>query len=159
MNAAQELVEEFTRRGLRIVTVESCTGGALASAITDVSGSSAVFTHGFVTYSEEAKIALGQYLGPWGYAPMQKAIQEHTVYSPQVAVEMARVGRLLSNAQVGVGITGRLEEGQGVVDVAVSMQGRPLELPVRMTFTGEGSRREMKEEIIRQTIELVLRTI
>jgi nicotinamide-nucleotide amidase len=87
-------------RSLVLVTVESCTGGALASAITDVPGASEVMRDGFVTYSNEAKIALG--------VP-KEVITAFTVYSPQVAEHMALAGLKRSvGAQIGVGITGTL---------------------------------------------------
>lgn len=150
--SAKALVAELTRRKLKIATVESCTGGALASAITDVPGASEVFSHGFVTYSNQAKLDLC----PHWYHSLQQAIKKHTVYSPQVAVEMARLGRVLSKADIGVGITGRLEEAQGVVDVAVSIQGRPVEFPVRMVVSGEGTRKAMKEQIVQEVLGMIL---
>ena len=48
----------LSNKGWRIATAESCTGGLIASRITDISGSSAYFEQGFVTYSNEAKMAL-----------------------------------------------------------------------------------------------------
>lgn len=53
--SALRLVELCRAKGLTLATAESCTGGMIAGAITDVPGASAVFTHGFVTYSNAAK--------------------------------------------------------------------------------------------------------
>lgn len=57
---ARRVVEENSRLGRRIATAESCTGGLVAAALTEVPGSSAVLDRGYVTYSNEAKMeALG----------------------------------------------------------------------------------------------------
>ena len=84
-------------RGMTLATMESCTGGLLASTITDVPGSSNYFKGGFITYTNEAKIA-------YGVDP--KLIEEHGAVSPEVAVAMAKAARLQLGADVGVGITG-----------------------------------------------------
>ncbi len=55
---ATTLVRECTRRGIKLATAESCTGGLIAKTLTDVAGSSAVFSGGAVTYTNEVKIAL-----------------------------------------------------------------------------------------------------
>jgi nicotinamide-nucleotide amidase len=54
----EKLLAEARYWGLKIATAESCTGGMVAAALTDVAGSSDVFERGFVTYSNAAKIAL-----------------------------------------------------------------------------------------------------
>ena len=53
---AKEIVTSLKQSGMRICVAESCTGGMIAAAITDISGSSAVFSSGFVTYSNHAKM-------------------------------------------------------------------------------------------------------
>jgi len=55
---AAELIALCTKRGLKIATAESCTGGLIAAALTEIPGSSAVVDRGFVTYSDEAKTGL-----------------------------------------------------------------------------------------------------
>lgn len=55
---ATRLVRECAKRGVKIATAESCTGGLIAKSVTDVAGSSAVFSGGAVTYTNEVKIAL-----------------------------------------------------------------------------------------------------
>ena len=54
-SAARRIIETCTARGLTIATAESCTGGLVAGALTEIAGSSAVVLCGFVTYSNEAK--------------------------------------------------------------------------------------------------------
>jgi len=84
-------------QGLTLATMESCTGGLLASTITDVAGSSSYFKGGFVSYTAEMKIALGVDAA---------LIARHGVVSAEVAQDMARAGRQRLGAGIGVGITG-----------------------------------------------------
>lgn len=95
-------VEELLARarfwGLKIATAESCTGGMLASALTDVAGSSDVFERGFVTYSNEAKVDL---LGV-----SKRVLRDHGAVSEPVAREMAEGALARSRADLAVSITG-----------------------------------------------------
>jgi nicotinamide-nucleotide amidase len=84
-------------RGLSVATMESCTGGLLASTITDVAGSSSYFKGGFVAYTAEMKIALGVDEG---------LVCRHGVVSQEVARDMARVARERLGADLGIGVTG-----------------------------------------------------
>lgn len=94
-----EVVKKLIERKITITTMESCTGGALISAITDVEGASSITQGGFVTYSNEQKIRLG--------VP-RETIDTYGVYSEETAVKMAEVCREKMNASIGVGITGTL---------------------------------------------------
>ena len=87
----------LTARGMTLATMESCTGGLFASTITDVPGSSNYFKGGFVTYTNEAKVA---------YGVDSRLIEEHGAISPEVAEAMARAARLQLGTDLGVGITG-----------------------------------------------------
>jgi len=84
-------------RGLTLATMESCTGGLLASTITDVAGSSAYFKGGFVSYTAEMKVALGV---------NSEVVARHGVVSAEVAQDMARACRQRLGADIGIGITG-----------------------------------------------------
>ena len=97
MNAAA-LNEAAHRLGLMIATAESCTGGMVAAAITDVPGSSAVFDRGFVTYSNAAKTAM---LG----VPAE-TIAAHGAVSEEVARAMAEGALSHSEADLAVSVTG-----------------------------------------------------
>jgi nicotinamide-nucleotide amidase len=85
------------RQRLTLATMESCTGGLLASAITDVSGSSDYFRGGIVTYATEAKVAHGV---------DRKLVEAHGVISAQVAEAMAQAARRELTADIGIGLTG-----------------------------------------------------
>jgi len=81
-----------------IATAESCTGGLVAAAITEVAGASAVFERGFVTYSNAAKVAM------LGVLPA--TLDAHGAVSDPVAREMAQGALARSEAQVAVAVTG-----------------------------------------------------
>lgn len=98
MTLAVNLVEFAYGAGAIIATAESCTGGLVAVAITDVAGSSAVFDRGFVTYTNAAKIEM---LGV-----MQTTLNSYGAVSEQVAAEMAFGAVRNSNATISVSITG-----------------------------------------------------
>ncbi len=84
--------------GYRIATAESCTGGMVAAALTDIAGASDVVDCGFVTYSNAAKIAM------LGVLP--ETLAAHGAVSEQVAAEMAQGALAHSVADVAVSITG-----------------------------------------------------
>jgi len=92
------VVRELIRRKLKLVTAESCTGGLLASRVTNVSGSSKVFLEGVVCYSNEAKVRDA------GVKPA--TLKEHGAVSRHVARELAEGIRRRAGANFGIGITG-----------------------------------------------------
>ena len=83
IDRATSLIDLLRSKGLKLATAESCTGGLIAGAVTEVAGSSDVFDRGFVTYSNEAKTEM---LG----VPAA-LIATHGAVSPQVAREMADI--------------------------------------------------------------------
>lgn len=96
--AAVRVVKEATAQGVTLATAESCTGGMVAAAITDVPGSSASFLAGYVTYSNAAKqSALG--------VPAA-VLAAHGAVSEPVAAAMATGARAASGALVAVSTTG-----------------------------------------------------
>ena len=97
MNAA-ELLRAANTKGVMLATAESCTGGMLSAAITDIPGSSAIFDRGFVTYTNAAKM---QMLGV-----QQATLDAHGAVSEEVAAEMATGTRAHSDADIAVSITG-----------------------------------------------------
>lgn len=82
-----------------ISTMESCTGGLLASEITNIANSSQIFKFGAVTYSNEFKIKMNV---------DSNLIDKYTVYSEEVAKEMSYQISSFTNSDYGVGITGKL---------------------------------------------------
>lgn len=98
LTEAQELVDLARKAGAVIATAESCTGGMIAAALTDIAGSSAVFDRGFVTYSNDAKT---QMLGV-----SADTLDAFGAVSPEVATEMAEGALAHSNATMAVSVTG-----------------------------------------------------
>ena len=98
MTSVVELLQKARHRGLLIATAESCTGGMVAAALTDVAGSSDVFDRGFVTYSNAAKIAM---LGVSAHT-----LADHGAVSEAVAREMADGALAQSGAGLAVAVTG-----------------------------------------------------
>lgn len=92
------ILQAARARGILIATAESCTGGMVSAALTDVAGSSAVFERGFVTYTNAAKM---QMLGV-----RAATLEAHGAVSEQVAAEMAQGALTYSAATLAVSITG-----------------------------------------------------
>ncbi|MEL6375021.1 MAG: CinA family protein [Pseudomonadota bacterium] len=105
IGAARDLVQRAQGAGIMIATAESCTGGLIAAALTEVAGSSAVFDRGFLTYSNEAKAEL------LGVDP--SLITSQGAVSGEVAIAMAHGARTRSNAQISVAVTGVAGPGGG----------------------------------------------
>lgn len=95
---ATHILNRYRAAGLRIATAESCTGGMVAAALTDLAGSSDVFERGVVTYSNAAKTEL------LGVQPATLAA--HGAVSEPVAREMAQGALAASQADVAVSVTG-----------------------------------------------------
>lgn len=95
----EEIIKRLTEKSLTIATMESCTGGAVANAITDIEGASIVFKFGAVTYSNEYKIKMG--VNP-------EVIDKFTVYSMETAKEMSEKIAKFTNADIGIGVTGKI---------------------------------------------------
>ena len=93
-----QLADQLLRRGWMLATAESCTGGLIAAACTDRSGSSDWFERGFVTYSNAAKTDL--------LAVDPLLIESHGAVSEVVARAMAAGAVLRSRARVSVAVTG-----------------------------------------------------
>lgn len=96
-NEYAELVHFLIEKNISITTMESATGGMIASLLTDTEGSSAIVKGAFVTYSNEAKIKQG--------VPAQ-TIREFGVYSKETALAMAKAAKEAYQAEIGIGITG-----------------------------------------------------
>ena len=95
----KQLINILKNKNKTISCMESCTGGLLASEITNIEGSSNVFKLGLVTYSNEFKEHFGV---------SNKTIKEYSVYSSNVAMEMAFNVCKISKSDYAIGITGML---------------------------------------------------
>ena len=95
----KEVIERLTHNNKTISTMESCTGGGVVNAITNIEGASEVLKYSAVTYSNEFKIKMGV---------DSKVIDKYSVYSIEVANEMSKKISDFTNSDYGVGITGKL---------------------------------------------------
>lgn len=102
---AETVLTGCRERGLKVATVESCTGGLVSGALTAIAGSSDVVNGGLVTYSNEAKAALAGV--PAGL------IEAHGAVSEEVARAMAEGGRTRLSADLAVAVTGIAGPGGG----------------------------------------------
>lgn len=150
--AAEALVEALKARGLMVATAESCTGGYVAGALTDVAGSSSVFERGFVTYSNEAKTDL---LGVDA-----DLIGSHGAVSGPVAIAMAEGALARSRADLSVSVTGIAGPGGatplkpvGLVHFAVARKGFPT-VQVVCRF-GDLGRQQVRAAAVRQALQML----
>ena len=108
---ASRLVARMNAAGLQVATAESCTGGWIAKALTDVPGSSGCFAYGLVSYSNEAKQSL---LGVSG-----ETLEQFGAVSEQVVREMVQGALKLSGADIAVAVSGIAGPDGGSVDKPV----------------------------------------
>jgi nicotinamide-nucleotide amidase len=149
------LVRSLREKGWKLATAESCTGGLLAGAVTDVAGSSDVFDRGFITYSNAAKTEM---LGVPAYL-----INQHGAVSEAVARAMAEGALKHSLAQVAVAITGvagpgggSIEKPVGLVHFACATSDQTTHLEMRF---GDLGRAIVRQAAVRQALQLVLEAL
>lgn len=153
---AEAVVKAARDSAKMIATAESCTGGMIGAAITDIAGSSAVFDRGFITYSNEAKSEL---LG----APAA-LIEKYGAVSREVAEAMAKGALAHSHADLAVAVTGIAGPGGGA-------PGKPVGLvwfgiaarsggarAVKHIF-GDGGRDFIRTSAVETALELLLREL
>lgn len=109
---AQRIISEFSAKGWMVATAESCTGGLIAGALTDIAGSSAV-DRGFVTYTNQAKMDL------LGVLP--ETLEQFGAVSRETALQMSSGALMRSRAHVSVAVTGIAGPGGGSVDKPVGL--------------------------------------
>ena len=97
----EEVVKLLIEKNKTISVMESCTGGSISNSITNIPGASNIFNFGAVTYSNLYKSKLGV---------KSELIEEYTVYSEEVAKDMARAIVDFTNANYGIGVTGKMNK-------------------------------------------------
>jgi nicotinamide-nucleotide amidase len=149
---AAQVLDLFRARGLKLATAESCTGGLVAAALTEIAGSSDVVDRGFVTYSNEAKEAM---LG----VPAA-TLKRHGAVSARTAAAMAAGALKNSLADVAVAITGIAGPGGGTKQkpvglvhfAAASRDGRCITKSRRY---GKIGRRRVRERSVAEALALL----
>ncbi len=110
---ASRIVKDFTLRNITIATAESCTGGLIAGALTEISGSSAIVDRGFVTYSNQAKMEM------LGVEPA--TLERFGAVSRETALEMAKGALARSGASLAVAVTGIAGPSGGTAEKPVGL--------------------------------------
>lgn len=149
----KSLIQALKKRKLFLAIMESCTGGGLANAITNIPGASDVFRGGFIAYSNQEKIRRGV---------SKKLIQKYSVYSPQVVLAMAqRALKEIRGTQIGIGITGTLSRpdpknsNSRVGEVFAAVIYRKNNLVCHFLFPDLKSRAAVKAMIIFQALKMI----
>lgn len=154
---AAEVVERNKAAGRTIVTAESCTGGLVAGAITEIAGSSAVMQGGFVTYSNESKIKT--------LKVNEELIDTFGAVSIAVAWAMAQGALKRSSADIAVAISGVAgpdggtpQKPVGTVVFAVAERGKDPEDVVadKIQFGEDKSRAEIRLAATLHALQLLL---
>jgi nicotinamide-nucleotide amidase len=150
--AADHLLEVCRARGLSLATAESCTGGLVAAAITDIAGSSDVFDRGFVTYSNAAKEVM---LGVPG-----ATLQRFGAVSRETAEAMAQGAVMHSEASLAVAITGIAGPGGGSAEKPVGLvhfaaAARDGRLMAREKRFGDIGRREIRVASVAEALAML----
>lgn len=151
---AQEIVDSFPELDAMVATAESCTGGLIAGAITDIAGSSAVFDRGFVTYSNEAKQDM---LGV-----RETTLEAFGAVSAQVATEMVLGARRRSRAGFAVAVTGVAGPGGGTRTKPVGLVWMGLSGPgdltsaVELRWESSWSRDMIRAATVRAALEALI---
>jgi PncC family amidohydrolase len=152
----EKILGILRKRHWTIGIMESCTGGALSNAVTNIPGASDVFKCGLVTYCDEAKIKAGV---------DEKMIKKFGVYSIEVAEDMARK----IEGDVGVGVTGNMNDPAEVFvavrikdqvkSIKVSFANNPThkatELPRATEYLNMKNKIEVRKEKKNQVVEKV----
>lgn len=150
----KRVVEKLKENNKTISLMESCTGGGVANAITNIEGASDVIKFSAVTYSNEYKIKMGV---------SKDVIDKYSVYSIQTANEMSYNISKFANSNLGVGITGKLNRvdknnlfgEDNVVFISVYDKDNDKYYNSKVMAT-KGSRKENKELVINEIINMIL---
>ena len=149
----KKIVGILTEEGKTISTMESCTGGAIANAITNVPGASSVLKFSAVTYSNDFKIKMGV---------SADVIDKYTVYSKETAREMARAISEFAYSDYGVGVNGKLGKGDpnnkfgddNQVFVCIYDSGKYIDFNL---FVDRDDRRDDKLEVLEVIVSKLLK--
>lgn len=147
------IIEEFTARGLTVATAESCTGGLIAGALTDIAGSSAVVDRGFVTYSNTAKHVM--------IGVSEETLGRFGAVSKETALEMVEGALKAAGTSLAVAVTGIAGPGGGSPEkpvglvhlAAASKTGKRIHREMRY---GDLGRTAIRLATVRTALEMLL---
>ncbi|MDX2094498.1 MAG: CinA family protein [Alphaproteobacteria bacterium] len=151
LRTAEVVLQGLRARNLTLTTAESCTGGLLSALLTEIPGSSDVFTHGYVTYANAAKTAM--------IGVTEARIRTHGAVSEDVARAMAEGALQASGAAVSIAITGiagptgaTRDKPVGLVHVA---RGRAGFSTVHQRHVFPGDRSAVRLQAVMAALELL----
>ena len=149
---AAAVVSAYRARDWMIATAESCTGGLIAGALTEIAGSSAVVDRGFVTYTNQAKMDL--------IGVSANVLEVYGAVSRETALQMAHGALRRSDADVAVAVTGIAGPGGGSADkpvglVHLALKSRSGMLDHREMRYGDIGRSEVRLATIRTALEML----
>ncbi|MGR9553360.1 CinA family protein [Rhizobium leguminosarum] len=152
VSMAEAIIRDFTAAGLMLSTAESCTGGLIAGALTEISGSSAVVDRGFVTYTNTAKMEM---LGV-----QAETLLRFGAVSEETARQMVHGALFRSRAEIAVAVTGIAGPGGGSAEKPVGLvylaaKSRAGALIRRKMLYGDIGRSEVRLATIRTALEMV----
>ena len=147
-----KIVRLLTKKGLKISLVESCTGGLLSSSITSISGSSKVFTIGFVTYSNQSKISI--------LNVPKNIIRKHGAVSYATCLSMVKNLDKISKTNIAVSITGvagpkggTRQKPVGLVFIGIKKDNKTL---VRKYLFKNKKRTSIQKTAVNKALNLIL---
>ena len=150
MNKLQQILQHLTQHKQTVSSAESCTGGLLAGELTRLSGSSAIFTHGFVTYSNAAKHEL---LGV-----KNETLQQFGAVSQQTVAEMAHGALQKAHADYALAVSGIAGPTGGTADKPVGTVCFGLATKNQtqtQTKHFSGSRDEIRQQAVDYALQLL----
>lgn len=147
----EQLAQQLINKKIMVATAESCTGGGIATAFTDLAGSSAWFDAGFVTYSNQAKMRM--------LNVQESTLIAHGAVSEPVVREMVMGAVRNSQAQLAVSVSGIAGPGGGseekpVGTVWFAWGNEDKQIAERCVFTG--NRQQVREQAVRHAIQGLL---
>lgn len=151
-DSAEKIIRDFTTAGLMVSTAESCTGGLIAGALTEIAGSSAVVDRGFVTYTNTAKMEM---LGV-----QEATLARYGAVSEETARQMVHGALFRSRAAIAVAVTGVAGPGGGSVEKPVGLvhlaaKSRSGDLIHRKMLYGDIGRDQVRLATVRTALEMI----
>lgn len=149
---ASAIITTYRGRGWMIATAESCTGGLIAGALTEIAGSSAVVDRGFVTYTNQAKMDL--------IGVSATTLEVFGAVSKETALQMAHGALTRSGAEVAVAVTGIAGPGGGSAEkpvglVHLALKTRSGLIDHREMRYGEIGRDQVRLATVRTALEML----
>ena len=149
------IVKLLTKKKLTVSFAESCTGGLLASTITSISGSSKVFTMGFITYSNNAKVKL--------LKVPKKTINRYGAVSYETCLSMLKNLSKISKSSISISITGvagpkggTKEKPVGLVYIGLKKGDKTI---IKKNLFKNKRRISIQKATVKEALKMVLNTI